>query len=583
MSGSRPRLLYGIPASPGIFIGPAFVVDRRRTQIRRRRLAPGGIEPEVDRFRACVAKSVEQLMAVRARYEPADGHKTEAILDAHLLMLRDEALLGGTERRIRAEGVSAEWALRAATTEIMQAFDAIDDEYFRERRSDVEFVGERILRNLLGLTDALRPSGPGRFGLVAHDLSPADTLGLPPEQVGALVTAVGGRTSHTAIVARALELPAVVGVEGLLAGVEADDTLIVDGHRGEVVVRPGQAMLRAARERAEDLRSRAVALAEELAAPSAEASPVSLSANIEREDEVETALRQGADGIGLFRTEFLFMGGGAPSEAQQHRCYERILKRLEGRPATIRTLDMGGDKNPRLFRAAVEANPAMGLRSIRLSLRHPALFLGQLRALLRSAPAGRLRILFPLVSCPTELERALELLDQARAQLRARGQASPARVELGIMMEVPAAALMADVFARKVDFFSIGTNDLIQYTLAVDRHNERVAYLYEPLHPAVLRLLDAIVAAARRAGIRVSLCGEMAAEPLCLPVLLGLGLDEISMTPGALPLARHVLRRLQAREARRLVRDLLGSTDPRDSRAQVEAFMAERLPDLTGG
>ncbi|HOX46674.1 MAG TPA: phosphoenolpyruvate--protein phosphotransferase [Myxococcota bacterium] len=578
MSGAKPRVLRGIPASPGIHVGAAFMVDRRRLKIRRRTVPRGRLDEETARFRAALETSVRQLEAIRARSQQAGERQPVAVLEAHLLMLRDESLVQGTLDIIRRDAVNAEWALGATLAKVLRAFEDIQDEYFRERRADVEFVGERVMRNLLGQAADLRPPAGGHAVLVAHELSPADTAGLGRDAVGALVTAAGSRTAHTAIVARALELPAVVGVAGLLGAVGAGDRVIVDGYRGEIVVRPTRAMVREAEERAACLRSRALALVDEAAGPAE--TPMCLSANIELEEEVEAALRYGAEGVGLFRTEFLFMGRGAPNESQQHRLYERILKRLGDRPATIRTLDMGGDKNPELFRPAPELNPAMGLRSIRLSLRHPGLFLAQLRALLRASTAGTLRILFPLIACPSELERALEYLDQARAQLRARGQAMAGRIEVGMMVEVPSAVMLADSFARQVDFFSLGTNDLIQYALAVDRHNEQLAYLNEPLHPAVLRMLDQVVRAARQAGIRVALCGEMAGEPQNLPVLLGLGLDEISMTPASLPLARHVLRRLSPEATQALWRDLRMCTHPRETERLVKEFLAAHLPDL---
>ncbi|MBN2495326.1 MAG: phosphoenolpyruvate--protein phosphotransferase [Deltaproteobacteria bacterium] len=582
MPRRRPKTLQGIDASPGIHVGLVHLVDRRRMQIPKVHIPDEGVEAEIERFRHAVEESIQQMELVREKVVHGGGKEPVAIIDAHIMIMRDRMLVEGAERIVRSEAVNAEWALQKIVAEIRQVFDAIEDDYFRERRSDVEFVGERIQRTLMGQDSEVIPPKHERAVVVARDLSPADTAGLSRKGVAALVTEVGGKTGHTAIVARALEIPAVVGVEGILARVGSRDRIIVDGYRGQVVLDPSEQMVRDALARSQGLRSRAAKIASERALPArtTDGHSVRLSANIEMADEVESALRYGAESIGLFRTEFLFMGTRAPTEGAQRKVYSRVLKSMSPRPATIRTMDLGGDKGHQMFGMEHEANPALGLRSIRLSLRHQRVFLAQLRALLRASVDGQLRILFPMISCRSEILQAMELLEEARRQLRQKGQAFADDIQVGMMIEVPSAAFMSAMFAKEVDYFSIGTNDLIQYTLAVDRHNEQVAYLYNPLHISVLRLLKLIVDDAHAAGIWVSMCGEMAGDPLFLPILLGLGLDEISMNPLALPFVRHMVRHSKVSDARRLTRSVMKLGDSQQTSRAVREFMAEQFPDF---
>ncbi len=405
---------------------------------------------------------------------------------------------------------------------------------------------------------------------------------LSRDSVGAVVVEVGTKTSHTAIMARALELPAVVGVDKLLNELGAGDRIIVDGYRGQVMIHPTEQKVRNALARSQGLRSRALALADErtLPAVTTDGYSLTLSANIELADDVDTALKYGAEGIGLFRTEFLFMGRRVPSEGFQRKCYQRVLKAMSPRPATIRTMDLGADKNSQLFPLGKEPNPAMGLRSIRLSLKYRNVFLGQLRALLRASVSGSLHLLFPMISCQKELREALAALEEAKEQLRAKGQAFSQEIKVGIMIEVPSAAVLAREFAREVDFFSIGTNDLIQYLLAADRQNERVAYLYNPLHVSVLRLLQQVVSSAHDEGIPVNMCGEMAGNPEYIHILLGLGLDEVSMNPLALPYVRHIVRNTNRAEAIELTNRLMLMSDSESIGKEVRTWMASLFPDF---
>ncbi len=582
MPRRRAKIFQGIDASPGIHVGLVHLLDRRRVHIPKRHLPNVNLESEVLRFRQAVTDSIAQLESVRSKLSIRGSKEPGAIIDAHVLMMKDEMLIDGTENLIRKQALNAEWALQQVVAEIRKAFDAVEDDYFRERRSDVEFVGERLLRTLVGKDAEVCAPAHDRAVVVSHDLSPADTAALGRDRVAAFVTEVGGKTGHTAIVARALELPAVVGVEGILANLGTGDRIIVDGYRGQVILHPSEQMVREALARSQGLASRVAALKSELALPAetTDGQRIRLAANIEMADELGTALNYGAEAVGLFRTEFMFMGKKAPSEAGQRKVYSKILREMGTRPATIRTMDLGGDKSQRIFHAEPEANPALGLRSIRLSLRHRKAFLTQLRALLRASVEGKLRLIFPMISCQAELDQTLEALDEAKHQLDQKSLPYAEDLEVGIMIEVPSTAYVAELFAPRVDFFSIGTNDLIQYMLAVDRHNEQVAYLYNPLHVAVLRMLHHVVTEAHRAGVGVGMCGEMAGDPLYLHILLGLGLDEISMNPVAMPYVRHLIRHSSAREARKLTRRVLRMETSEEIGRTVRDWMAERFPDF---
>ncbi|HLU65808.1 MAG TPA: phosphoenolpyruvate--protein phosphotransferase [Kofleriaceae bacterium] len=562
LSGTMPvveTVRKGTAAAPGIAIGRIYLVDRRRLKVPKRHLQEDEIESEVERFRRALDVSDRQLERVKEKIEARfDDHYN--IIAAHQLILHDEHLVDETIRNIREKGINAEWALRKTVEHIRGVFDSIEDDYFRERRSDVEFVGERVLRNLLGRDVALTP--PPDAIVVAYDLSPADTANFYRAAVAGLATDAGGNTSHTAIIARAHEIPAVVGLEDITALVGNGDLVIVDGTSGVVILNPSPETVALYRERARLEAAQGVALLSnvELPAVSQDDVHIGLVANIDHLDEIRGALGYGAEGIGLFRTEYLFMGADQPPDEQAH--YEHacaVVEALGGRPVTFRTVDLGADKMARFLTDHQEVNPALGLRSIRLCLTREVrpLFVQQLRGLLRAGATGNVRIMFPMISGVQELSLALEVLDEVREGLRREGTPFGEEVKVGIMIEMPSAAMVADHLARRVDFFSIGTNDLIQYTLAVDRVNEHVAYLYEPLHPALLRLIDMVVRAAAAEGTAVSLCGEMAGDAAVAPVLLGLGLTELSMNAVAIPQVKQVIRNSRVSELRELAQDAL--------------------------
>jgi phosphotransferase system enzyme I (PtsI) len=579
---STSTTLMGLAASPGIAIGRAWPVDRRRVRTPKRRIEPQEAVAEVARLDAALALADRQLTDVREKVQRAEGSEHVAIIDMHRVMLKDEMLVGEAKRLIREDGVNAEWAIRRALRKIKAAFNEIADEYFKERRADVDFVGERIIKNLMGqVVDVEEPPPEGSI-VVAHDLSPADTaLLLHDRKVAGFVTDAGTNTSHTAIVARALEIPAVVGAGRVSAVVDRGDVLIVDGGRGVVVLNPSPGERRdyeVARERWLD-HERELLRTRDLPATTVDGVNVRLVGNIEFAEEVNSLVEHGGEGVGLYRTEFLFLGrGDLPTEEEHYRNYRTILEQLAPRPVTIRTFDLGGDKLPVGTKNHAD-NPALGLRAVRYCLRHPDMFRAQLRGLLRASVHGNLRVMFPMISGVAELRAAKRILAEIRDELEREG----VHVEMppiGIMVELPSAAMLADRLAAESDFLSIGTNDLIQYTMAIDRQNKDVAYLYRPLHLAVLRLLKLTCDAGQKAGIPVSMCGEMAGEPLYVLVLLGLGLSELSMNGASIPLVKRVIRAAKASDGRDLLAQLLDLTAADDIERTVRNEMQRQFADL---
>jgi phosphotransferase system enzyme I (PtsI) len=553
-------VVRGIPAAHGISFGRAYLIDRRRLKVPKRRLEGDEIDTEIERFHRALDTSHRQLERVKEKIaEQENDHYN--IIAAHQLMLKDSHLVDQTIAGIRDKQINAEWAFRKTIEHIKSIFDNIEDDYFRERRSDVDFVGQRVLRNLLGQPLKVRP--PPDAIVVAYDLSPADTAQLHRAAVAGLATDAGGTTSHTAIIARAHEIPAVVGLEDITDVVGNGDLLIVDGTEGVVIVNPDPALVARYRERQrkEAAADAALLVNRDFPAVTTDGAQIYLAANIDHADEIRSALEHGAEGIGLYRTEYLFMDGERlPTEDDHYRHACKVLEMMGDREVTFRTFDLGGDKIARfLVGHKAEANPALGLRSIRLCLSRPLrpVFVAQLRGLLRAGTQGRVRLMFPMISGVKELSLVLELLDQVRAELDRDGVDYQRDIPVGIMVEMPSAAMISDHLAKRVDFFSIGTNDLIQYTLAVDRVNENVSYLYQPLHPALLRLISRIIDAANAEGVTVGLCGEMGGDPRVVPVLLGLGLTRVSMYGVAIPEVKRVIRECDLGTLRRLAADAL--------------------------
>ena len=587
-----PVMMRGIAASPGVAVGIAVVVGDARSVHMRRHIHSAQIEPELERIRQAVTRAQASLRVV-AGSMTAD-HGQAAILDAYLLMLADPMLHGHIERHIRTEKKCAEWAVALAAEDIARAFHVasqtggrgVTDSYIAERRHDVEFVADRLLRALMGEPDTIIPRLDRPAILVARDLSPADTAGMVKEPALGFVTVIGSRTSHTAIMARALEIPAVVGVAEALSQVQSGDTLIIDGIRGEVVVHPTQSMIAEAESRS----ARHLAFAKNLLASrdrpckTSCGETISLKANVELPAEAVLALDHGADGIGLYRTEFLYIDRtDLPSEEEQYEVYRSIVQTVAPRPATLRTFDIGGDKFASSFDMPAEMNPALGLRAVRLALATPEVFLTQLRAMVRASAHGDVRIMVPMIASLFEVREVKRLLREAIKQVDAKGQAHAERVALGIMIEVPAAAVMADVLARNVDFFSLGTNDLVQYSLAVDRTSRSLAHLASPMDPAILRLIDQVARAAEAQGIPLAICGAMASDPLAAPLLLGLGLRELSMEAAAIPEIKTAVGRMALEECRALAREALVAETADDVEELVAQGFAPRLFDLLTG
>jgi phosphoenolpyruvate-protein phosphotransferase (PTS system enzyme I) len=574
--------IKGIAVSPGIIAGTAYVIRRNDVAVPQRRVAEAEVDQEVERFRKAVELSREQLEEVRRKLGNEQGDHV-LIVDTYRLLLQDEMLTKGTETIIHRELINAEWALQQKIEEIRALFNKIEDAYIRERKSDVDFVAERIFRNFWPDEEEPLLSGlPPNAVLIAHDLSPADTSMLPKFHVAGFVTEIGGRTSHTAILARSLGLPALVGAEGLLAHVNTGDPVIIDGLTGTLIIHPHEDEFKLYIERREryEFSERQLAAYRNLPAETRDGYRIRLLTNIELPEEIPQALEMGAEGVGLYRTEFLYLNRlDLPSEEEHFDNYRRVLERMHPLPATIRTCDIGGDKIALSVPIERGANPAMGLRAVRLYNRYPEIFRTQVRGMLRASIYGKLKILLPLITSVTELVDLRRWIDEEKEKLRAQGIPFDPHVPIGVMIETPAACMMADVLAREADFFSVGTNDLIQYALAVDRQDEHVAYLYEPLHPAILRMVKRVNDIAHEVGIPVSICGEMGGEEIYLLVLLGLRFDELSMNARSIPRMKRLTRKIEFSRAEWMVQSILALRTARDIDRFVRREMVKLFPE----
>ncbi len=570
--------LLGIPASPGVAIGRVLPVDRRRARVPRYHVQPEQIDSEIARLDKAVKDSVAQLHLIRQSL--GEGEQG-AILEAHGMMADDPTLLEGSRQLIREELLNAEWALRRMVREMTEKLGS--EGYLADRRADLEEVCDRIVHNLIGEQPVGAAVPSEDSVIVAPDLATADAaVLLSSGKIKGLVTDFGSKTSHTAILARALEIPCVVGAGQASEIARAGDVIAVDGHTGEVLITPEpDEIVRFESLRAE-AKSRDAALLEEkdLPALTLDGRRLNLFANIEFPEEVPSVLAHGGEGVGLYRTEFLYLNReGLPSEEEHFRAYSGILKAMAPRPVVIRTLDLGGDKLP-VGQRSHEPNPALGLRAIRFTLRHPQLFRTQIRALLRASIHGEVRIMLPMVAAVGELREARAQIEAVRADLLREGVEVAAKIPVGIMIETPAAALAADRLAKECDFFSIGTNDLIQYSLAIDRGNRDVAYLYRPLHLGVLRLIQASVDGAKAAGIEVAMCGEMAGDPAYALVLLALGLDTLSVNPSDIPAVKRVIRSADLRDACKPLREAMAFSSHDEIEKYVLDQMKQRFPAL---
>lgn len=581
----REQRVQGIGVSPGIVIGEARGFSRRRLLVRPRPIKESEIAGELKRLDAAVEKSRKGIQRVAARVKRRLGSESANIFEAHLLILDDPMLTGRGREIIRQDAVNADFAILRAMSEIQKAFSSVKDEFFRQRLSDLEDVGRQLIESIQSGRARSRKavSSGDRHILLADDLSPSEAASLDLSTVLGLVTEKGSQTSHTAILCRSLGVPAIVGVKGLFDRLKEGETCILDGNTGMLIAEPDAATMvdYSNRRRAFGVFMEQLATLKNEAAQTKDGHRIELSSNIELPLELEHVQQVGGDGIGLFRTEYLFLAAEMmPSEEVQFREYRRAARAVTPQRLIIRTFDLGGDKQPGGMQFPEETNPFLGWRAIRVSLDRQRMFKSQLRAILRASTEGNVQVMFPMISGANELQQALDVVNQVKAELRTEKIPFNEDIKTGIMIEVPSAVLMADKLAGMVDFFSIGTNDLTMYTLAVDRNNNAVADLYQSMHPAVLRSIEQTIRAARDQGKWVGLCGELASDPAATMVLLGMGLDELSVSPVMLPEIKLLIRSLTMKECRAFAREVLAMCDADAIQQACNAKLQELFGDL---
>ncbi|MFY9556657.1 MAG: phosphoenolpyruvate--protein phosphotransferase [Blastocatellia bacterium] len=576
---SRDVKLHGVPASPGIAVGRVLRLDERgRHQFYYIGVSAAQARMEVRRLGEALQQARAQLQEIKVRLAKELGYEHSFILDAHLLMLDDERLVKELEHDIRTRRVNAEWAVRSVADRAIDAYKQVNDPYLRERTSDLEDVATRLLTILSGHDKFELSNLDQDVIIVAKNIWPSTVAELDFKRVLGFATNSGGLTSHSAIIARSLGIPAVVGLHDVTRLAKTGNSIVIDGTAGEVILRPTKRVLKGYLEKRErDATDRVGPAAAEMAQPAEtlDGTRMTLRANVELPTEIESLARFGAEGIGLYRSEFLFLNRlpDLPGEEEQYGVYRKLAEATGDAGANIRVFDLGGDKLT-LGGFESEQNPALGLRAIRLSLKVEHIFRTQLRAILRANLHGHLRVVLPLISTITELREAKRIIADVKQEMAEAGVEHNAALPIGVMIEVPAAALMADIFTREADFLSVGTNDLIQYILAVDRANENVAHLYQPLHPAILRTIAHLVRAAEAQQVPLELCGEMAADPLQAIALIGLGVRTLSLAPGSIPLVKNAIRSIELQRVRSLMKDAMRLT----SSAEVEELLASELP-----
>ena len=546
-------VLQGIAASSGIAIAKAYRFREPDLRFAKRKID----EPkkEIARLEEALETALEELEGIQKNAEKEIGTEAAAVFHAHMLILHDPEFIGSIKDKIETERVNAEQALNETADTFVEVFETMDNEYMRERAADIRDVTKRVLANLLGVKVVSPSTISEEVIIIAEDLTPSDTAQLNKKYVKAFATDIGGRTSHSAIMARSLEIPAVVGTKEATKQIQNGDIVIVDGIKGELHINPTEDVIAAyeAEQQQDEKEKRELLKLIDEKTVTSDGKQVELVANIGTPDDLEGVIQNGGEGIGLYRTEFLYMGRGQlPSEEEQFEAYKTVLENMDGKPVIVRTLDIGGDKELPYLQLPQELNPFLGYRAIRLCLEEQEIFRTQLRALLRASSYGNLKIMFPMIATLDEFRQAKAILEEEKEALMAAGENISETIEIGIMVEIPSTAVLADQFAKEVDFFSIGTNDLIQYTMAADRMNERVSYLYQPYHPAILRLINMVIDAAHREGKWTGMCGEMAGDELAIPLLLGLGLDEFSMSATSILKARAQISKLNQQEMKTL-------------------------------
>jgi phosphotransferase system enzyme I (PtsI) len=575
-------VVHGISASDGIAYGEIFLYLQTDIEVPVYQVDADKREAEIGRFEMALVVTRQQISKIKNEVEKNLGPDEARIFDAHLMVLEDEALIGETVREFETTHANIETCFNRVSQRYIKAFDEINDEYLRERAGDIRDVAQRVLRNLLGLAARHLNDLAEKRIVVANDITPSDAAGINRSAAIGIVTDSGSKTSHAVIVARSMRIPAVVGVRDFTTRVANGDRVIVDGYDGTVIVNPTEQTLfrygRIQREK-KTFESRLLE-ASRLPAETLDGVHVALLANIEKVEEAAQARESQAEGVGLFRTEYLYLNSShLPGEEEQFAIYRAVVEALAPHAVVIRTLDLGGDKPLEGMPGLIhhEANPFLGLRAIRLCLEHPAMFKEQLRAILRASAFGKVRLMYPMISGAEELARANAVLEEAREELRRRGERFDEKMEVGSMIEIPSAAATTDILAQHCQFFSIGTNDLIQYLLAIDRVNDHIAHLYEPTHPAVLRTIKHVVDEAHKRRLPVAVCGEMAGDPVYMPLLLGLGVDELSMTPPSLPAVKYFVRAMKMSDARQLAAEALTLSDPKEIYARAEEFYKARV------
>lgn len=559
-------MLKGIPVSPGVAISRALFLQTNTITAEQKSISKEDIPVEQKKLEAAIAKTEEQLTQLHQQLLESVGEEQAAIMSAHLVLLKDPAFIDEINNHIQNDLIDVSSAVHAAANQFIQIFEAMDDEYMRERATDIKDISNRLISNILGKNNNQSIDADGSFILVSDDLTPSETVTLPRERVEAIVVAKGGKTSHAAILARSLGIPAIMGVGAQLTdAVKTGDILVIDGSTGEIFVNPDSSQVKKyeKKQQEEQAEKQELTKLKDKKAITSDGIEIELVANIKGPQDAEEVLQQGGEGIGLFRSEFLFMDRSSlPSEEEQYEAYAEVVKKLGNRPVIIRTLDIGGDKHLPYLDLPEEMNPFLGWRAVRISLSRPELFQVQLRALLRASAHGKVRIMFPMISHLEQIQEVKRILEETKNQLTAENIAFDPGIEIGVMIEIPSACLIADELAKEVDFFSIGTNDLVQYTLAVDRMNEHISDLYDHFHPAVLRLIKMVIDASHRNNIWTGMCGEMAGDLQATEILLGLGLDEFSVSPTLLPRVKHQLLQLSTDKAKQTAEKVLNLGTP---------------------
>lgn len=573
-------MLKGIAAAPGISIAKAFLLDSEEFVIQKKEVAEAELAKEIARFEDSLIKTRSEIINIQKKVTEEMGAEHAEIFNAHLLVLEDRMLIEEVIERLKKEKLSVEYIFMDVLKKYMNVFSKIDDEYLRERIIDISDVGKRVLKNLLGKQLEIIKTQEEPVIIVAYNLSPSETATLHKKNVVGFITDIGGRTSHTAIIARSLEIPAVVGLENATKRIKNGGLIILDGTDGIVILNPDKPTLKKYSEqqkKQEEFRKKLSKL-KNLPCQTLDGHKVELSANIEFPEEIPSVLQHGSEGIGLFRTEYFYMNRtDLPTEEEHFKAYKYVAQKMSPYSVIIRTLDLGGDKFISQLEIPREMNPFLGWRAIRFCLARPEIFKVQLKAILRASHFGKLKVMYPMISGIEELKKANAILEEVKAELRKKKIDFDEEMDVGAMIEIPSAALTCDILAKEVDFFSIGTNDLIQYSLAIDRANEKIAYLYEPAHPAVLRLLKNITDVAHDNGIWAGMCGEMAGEPHFALLLLGLGLDEFSVSPMVIPEIKSVIRSVKLSDVRELVKEALNLK----SGKQIEEFAKKYLKEVT--